>query len=373
MEKFKGFFTFNLLFYINPFIWTQQHTAFTQQDKAGDEALTKHDEDQHFIRSVFIVCPFLCVLLMGFNNFLRQQEKVPEKESTPATDQIGPVQCSNASSDTLEDVQALGWGVRLTISLPHEGTKTVHEEKQQRLILKADGKDQILFKESPWIGQWQGYVYTTIEHSGRLHSGYSLDKAFEPRDTFKGQKIGKRFGLKDGVGLGYHFDEKGVPPSADPASDQLLIKMGWGQSKPAATTTVVEETPETPKAVEAPQVEKQVQNATGVVSAGPPAERPKQHQFSFELPEKTKSPGENQVANVTSRRAAFNVLQRLRNNPERLKAVHPDLQARLLASPSIPSELTAQLQSLGNDLQVLNATFTQQRQRKQPGTKMSAP
>ena len=61
------------------------------------------------------------------------------------------------------------------------------------------------FKESAWIGEWIGFVYTTVEHGGKHLTGYKLDQATEPASQWRGSKPHKFFGLRNGV-LGYHYD-----------------------------------------------------------------------------------------------------------------------------------------------------------------------
>ena len=273
-------------------------------------------------------------------------------------------------------MQALGWGVHLEITLPHQ----VHQpqEHREKVVLK-DSNDLLLFKESEWMGKWRGYYFTSIDHEGKHLTGYKLDQATEPIDTWSGPRPHKYFGLQDGI-LGYHYDARGPAPCHDPTSDSLLLEMGWGQQK-VQSVPAVEPTPKEPEqpealpgaAVSSPEAlpsaavsSVQQEGAASPTAAVPPVQPV---HLSAESLAKLNAKTLNNVGaldkvgdagkNATTRRAAYNALLRLKNNADRLKEVDPKLRQKLLASDkNVPSDLIADLMKCGGDLNALNATFT---------------
>lgn len=61
-----------------------------------------------------------------------------------------------------------------------------------------------------------------------------------------------------------------------------------------------------------------------------------------------------------SRRACYNLLDRIRKNPNRLKLLDPKFREQLLTSEqtAVPGDLVTQLFNAGGDLQAVNATFS---------------
>lgn len=265
----------------------------------------------------------------------------------------------------LEDVQKLGWGVTLTVS------GSLHEQshsKSEPLVLKD--QDVVTFKESKWIGCWCGYFYTSIEHAGKHVTGYKLDMATEPKNEFDGPKAHKYFGLLGGV-LGYHFDPNGPPPSDDPSSDQILQKMGWGQPSSApqaldvapspATDVVMTDVKQEPEEPPLADSLARVKNDTPRLTA----EHLKLHEKQ-QVDPPTACPGKPDKS--MSRRAAYNLLNRIKNNPNRLNLLDPKVREKLLSADTetaVPSDLVTQLVNAGGDLEHLNAIFSVSHEKEQ--------
>ena len=263
---------------------------------------------------------------------------------------------------TLEDVQKLGWGVTLTLSGSLHG-----QSRSEPLVLKD--QDMVTFKESKWIGSWCGYFYTSIEHAGKHVTGYKLDIATEPTDEFAGPRAHKYFGLLEGV-LGYHFDPNGTPPSADPGSDQILQEMGWG--KPSA--------PQTPAAAPSPaadvvmtDVKKELPEEPPLAGpvTSPPTATPRLTAEHLKLLDKQQANPPTACGKPDksmTRRAAYNLLNRIKNNPTRLNLLDPKVREKLLTSDSetaVPPDLVTQLVNAGGDLEQLNAVFSVSHEKEQ--------
>lgn len=66
---------------------------------------------------------------------------------------------------------------------------------------------------------------------------------------------------------------------------------------------------------------------------------------------------------TVSRRAAYNLLDRLRKNPQRLQNVDPSMREKLLTTDShIPSDMISGLMNHGGDLEALSASFRASRE-----------
>ena len=277
----------------------------------------------------------------------------------------GPAPLSQ-QQDSLQDLQQLGWGVTLHIDLPQEGPG------RKATVLKAPDSDLIIFKETKWMGVWRGYYFTTIEHEGSHLTGYKLDQATEPREKFEGPKPNKYFGVVNGV-LGYHFDTRGPPPSSDPASDKKLLEMGWGKGadqKPADP----EKPPSAPEGPETSQATpKTPQPAPATPQTGPGGSvevkqerlteaklKELQLQKAQDFGNTVKAPPSADEKATMSRRACYNLLDRIRKNPNRLKLLDPKFREQLLTSEqtAVPGDLVTQLFNAGGDLQAVNATFS---------------
>ena len=272
---------------------------------------------------------------------------------------------SEVSGQDLGEVQALGWGVNLEITLPHQARQP--QEQREKIVLK-DGNDLVLFKESQWMGKWRGYFFTSILHEGKHLTGYKLDQASEPTDTWSGPRPHKYFGLKGDI-LGYHYDARGPAPCHDPASDSLLLQMGWGR-------TQVHDQPDVNQPVPPVQPASLTENPNPAPSPCgaepvPPAQPASLTEaFVAKLNEKAMNnamaldfKGVEPGKPATTRRAAYNALVRLKNNPARLKEVDPVMRQKLLESnQNVPSDLITDLVKCGGDLDALSATFTESKE-----------
>ena len=188
--------------------------------------------------------------------------------------------------------------------------------------------------------------------------------------TAKQPKAHKFFGIHDGI-LGYHYDWNGTPPSADPSSDEMLMEMGWGsRPSPSVPDAVMQDPPKSAEAEEGPQPaliapkeEPQTQGARLT------AERLQELQVQKALPPGSLVPGgAAQEKAVLTRRAAYNLLNRVKNNPSRHNLLDPKLREKLLTSDSdtaVPGELVTQLLNAGGDLQALNASFSLTHEKEQ--------
>lgn len=274
---------------------------------------------------------------------------------------------SGNPNTNVDDVQKLGWGVNLTVSGSLHG-----QSRSEPLVLKD--QDMVTFKESKWIGSWRGYFYTSIEHGGQHVTGYKLDIATEPKDEFAGRRAHKYFGLCDGM-LGYHFDHNGPPTSADPGSDEILHKMGWG--KPfAPETAAAAPSPSTAADVVMTDVKEELPAepplAEPVADPGTAAPAPRLTAEHLKLLAEQQNPptacAGNKPDKTMTRRAAYNLLNRIKNNPTRLNLLDPKIREKLLTSDSetaVPSDLVTQLVNAGGDLEHLNAVFSVSHEKEQ--------
>lgn len=226
------------------------------------------------------------------------------------------------------DVRALGWGVELPVNPP--------SMVAEQAVVLDPSSPKVLFKEGPWVGQWAGYIFTTIEHGGRPACGYKLDTASEPTDTFHGPRPGKYFGL-NGV-LGYHHDGNGPPPGKDPSSDRDLADLGWGPAlaipRHQAEHAGQEPTamPESPigeakmeKDAEQLPINKQAFELTAKAVAM--HNKIQRAEKAFEVKEEKKG---------VTRRAAYNLLMRLKENNKRHKSYSEEMISQLLSEGSHP-------------------------------------
>eukprot|EP00435_Cladocopium_sp_Y103_P042197 s2760_g11.t1 len=208
----------------------------------------------------------------------------------------------------------------------------------------------VTFKESKWIGSWCGYFYTSIEHSGKHVTGYKLDIATEAKDFFAGPRAHKYFGLLNGV-LGYHFDSNGTPPRV--------------------STQPVAETPP-PAAAPSPaaDVDVPMKDVKEEPVADPPTACPRLTAEHLRLLENQANPPSTggKPDKTMTRRAAYNLLNRIKNNPNRLNLLDPKIREKLLTSDAetaVPSDLVTQLVNAGGDLEALNATFSVSHEKEQ--------
>ena len=280
------------------------------------------------VRSCLPACglSFACwvCLLLGLPKS-EEADAVP-KDSDAFDKVYGPAPLAQ-QQDSLQDVQQLGWGVTLRIDLPQDpGRKAT--------VLKAPDSELIVFKEAKWMGLWSGYYFTTIEHGGAHLTGYKLDQATEPCEKFEGPKANKYFGVVNGV-LGYHFDNRGPPPSSDPVSDKKLLEMGWGTGtgpKPEAPETpppapeTFQAAPETSQAApETPQPAPATPQTDPANSVGVKQEPLTAQNLALLTQEKCQNfgnmnpPSGAEEKATMSRRACYNLLDRIRKNPNRLK------------------------------------------------------
>ena len=321
------------------------------------------------VRSCLPACglSFACwvCLLLGLPKS-EEADAVP-KDSDAFDKVYGPAPLAQ-QQDSLQDVQQLGWGVTLRIDLPQDpGRKAT--------VLKAPDSELIVFKEAKWMGLWSGYYFTTIEHGGAHLTGYKLDQATEPCEKFEGPKANKYFGVVNGV-LGYHFDNRGPPPSSDPVSDKKLLEMGWGTGtgpKPEAPETpppapeTFQAAPETSQAApETPQPAPATPQTDPANSVGVKQEPLTAQNLALLTQEKCQNfgnmnpPSGAEEKATMSRRACYNLLDRIRKNPNRLKLLDPKFREQLLTSEqtAVPGDLVTQLFNAGGDLQAVNATFS---------------
>lgn len=313
-----------------------------------------------------------CLLHVGFA--FCWPPKFAEAEATQkgseGFDKIyGPAPLSQ-QQDSLQDLQQLGWGVTLHIDLPQEAPG------RKATVLKAPDSELIIFKETKWMGVWRGYYFTTIEHGGSHLTGYKLDQATEPREKFEGPKANKYFGVVNGV-LGYHFDNHGPPPSSDPASDKKLLEMGWGQGAgqkrdapetpppaPETSQTGPETSQAAPKTPQPAPATPQTGPASSVEVKQERLTEAKLKQLQLEKSQDFgnigKTPPSAEEKATMSRRACYNLLDRIRKNPNRLKLLDPKFREQLLTSEqtAVPGDLVTQLFNAGGDLQAVNATFS---------------
>ena len=226
----------------------------------------------------------------------------------------------------------------------------------------------IQFQQSPWLGQWMGYVYTTVEdENGRRLTGYKMDQACEPTSTWNGPRPRKYFGLKAGV-LGYHFDSSGPPLADDPFADSKLREMGWGQQpttqSSATTNPTSQEADNESKTAEQGKTAEPAEPPVVNAMAMPATPSKNTHNFAFlsaaNLAKHTATPGSVAAAahpvacgggpSKMTRRAAYNALDRLRKNPHRMEKVDPKLREKLLASgdTNVPPDLVTDLMNSGS-------------------------